>query len=118
VKTSKLGRYGEELVARLLGYERQPASGAIWPMKEDLIKKEVRGGRTVYTCLAQVKTHQTVGSGKRGFLKEFLRLRNHAEARTGGRCAWFTVWVTPAKAYIFETRLVKEVDRVRIGGEE
>lgn len=102
---SKLGRWGEEFVAKHLGFKRVPFSGSVWPYLEDL-ERTRRGNKE----LAQVKTTESDA-----FLVEWMKLcasANSAEARP----RWFSVVRQPGAAYIFETTLVKEVI-LGIGGE-
>lgn len=103
----RLGRFGEDLVARLFGYRRQPFSGGRWPFKEDLVREvglpDFAGSREVVTMhgdLAQVKT--TRGQT---FVQEYQKLEAHALAE-GREACWYEVVVTPREVYVFEKRLI------------
>lgn len=98
--SSRLGRYGEDLVCGLYGFSRQPASGAAWPWKEDLVRRDVTGW-----FVAQVKTTRD-----RSLVQAWERLTAYAKAEEATP-VWYTVVVGPGKDYVLETRLVEAVDK-------
>lgn len=118
MKRTDLGRWGEDIVARILGYTRVPYSGAVWPHKQDLAKTVIRGINTgaggiekyPLKYVAQVKT--TEGEE---FLTQWQDLERHAKVERA-EPRWFDVVKTPNEAFIFERRL-RRVVRLGVGGE-
>ncbi len=112
--SSKLGRWGEDLVAKYLGLKRVRFSGADWPHKEDVGGFLARPSAPTVKILGQVKT--TVTDDQTGFLKSWLALAKNARAETA-EPIWLEVYKTDWEAYIFEKRLVRVV-RLGVGGKE
>ena len=106
MKRNELGRWGEDLVAKHLGFRRVKFSGSVWPWLEDLVRT-FRGRKE----LAQVKTTAT-----EDFVNQWIALVQHAEAEDA-KARWFTVVRTYGVAYIFEVVLRKEII-LGIGGGE
>ena len=99
-----IGRWGENLVAKVLGYRRVPASGSRWPHKEDLTRMHSRQKE-----LAQMKT--TEGDA---FLKHWLALERHANIE-GAEPRWYDVVSHGGEVFVFERTLVYRAN-VGIGG--
>lgn len=100
-----VGRWGEDLVARIFGYRRVPASGSRWPNKEDLVRMHSRKKE-----LAQVKT-----SGARGFIDDWLALERHAGIE-GAEPRWYDVVRHGGVVYVFERTLLAKRN-VGLGGD-
>lgn len=103
MKTSfRIGRLGEDLVCRLLGYRRQPVSGGKWPWKEDLVKDTPAGDLAgkIMREIAQVKTTTNVK-----MLEQYLDLIEYADAE-GADATWYEVYLTPNRAWVFERKLI------------
>ena len=91
MRPEEIGKLGEKLVCEALGFRRQPASGAFWPRKEDVLRE----GQ-----VAQVKT-----TTSKKFMKKWLDLYEYAKAE-GREPRWFEVVLMPDWAYVFEKTLV------------
>jgi len=105
-----LGRWGEDLVARLLNYVRVPLSGAKWPYVEDLFRERDGIETFMKRSLAQVKTTQS-----QKFVERWALLEKRAEAEDA-EPRWYEVYVGSQEVLIFEKRLVRRLN-VGIGGE-
>lgn len=113
LNSSRLGRWGEDLVAKYLGFKRQPFSGGAWPYREDLIRLKLRAFAPGHLKeLAQVKT--TASDSK--FLEQWLQLAKNAAVEKA-EPVWYDVIKTDWEAYVFERRLVRVV-KLGVGGEE
>jgi len=93
-----LGRFGEELVAKLTNMKRVRGSGARWPWKQDLWSDNTKR-------LGQVKT-----SRSKAFVRSWNSLRNRAKAERAYP-VWYNVYVVDGDctAYVFEIRHIHTI---------
>ena len=96
MRPEKIGRVGEDIVAGLLGYRRQPASGARWPLKEDLVKI----GPGDLKNIAQVKTTTSLK-----MIEQFVELAEYAAVEEAS-ASWYEVYLGPGRAWVFAKCLV------------
>lgn len=118
-RSSELGRWGEDLLCKILGYKRQPGSGSQWPKSQDLVREIPGLSRSqarrlavqhgfgtedaIYREVAQVKATEA-----REFLDGYEKLVKYAEAERA-LPHWYIVVKTPQRAHIFEVVPIKEV---------
>lgn len=105
-EAQRLGAWGEALVARKLGYRRNPGSGSRWPRKQDLWSREGKRRR-----VAQVKTTRDTR-----LLREWRALQSWAEVERAEPHLYIVV-VEPRQATVFEMHPVLEV-ALGVGGDE
>lgn len=117
VKPTKIGRWGEDLVARILGYTRVPFSGSVWPHKQDLVseRRASSDGHAVDDIVVEKEIAQVKTTESEDFLEQWKALSKHARVE-GAIPRWFDVVKAPNEAYIFERRLVRVI-RLGVGGE-